>query len=333
MLKLAGAPARERQNIFSDIATKLGINPTIIEKDFWVCLVLKILFIDSPIKEHLVFKGGTSLSKVFKLVERFSEDIDLVLDWEVLGADQDLVQEIGTKNKQDRFNKEINRRAGIYTRDKICPELNEIFERLGIGLRALSDAGDLQVINITYPAAFSEEYIRPEVRLELGPLASWVPSSKEIVKPYAYDVYPELFTEPDAPVLVIAAERTFWEKATILHQEAHRADPSPPRHSRHYYDLYKLVLSTVRDRAMADLKLLQAVVEFKTRFYPSAWARYDLAKPGSFKVLPSEDNHIAHLEEDYRQMRVMIFGQQPEFPTILEELKKLEVAINALAPS
>src|SRR6185369_3624989 len=92
MFKLAGAPAQERQNIFSDIATKLGINPTIIEKDFWVCLVLKILFADSPLKEHLVFKGGTSLSKVFKLVERFSEDIDLVLDWKLLGADQDLEQ-------------------------------------------------------------------------------------------------------------------------------------------------------------------------------------------------------------------------------------------------
>jgi hypothetical protein len=233
MLKLAGAPAQERQNIFSDIATKLGINPTIIEKDFWVCLVLKILFVDSPIKEHLVFKGGTSLSKVFKLVERFSEDIDLVLDWKVLGADQDLEQEIGSKNKQDRFNKEINRLAGIYIRDMICPQLNEIFERQPVALCANSDGADLQVINITYPAAFSEEYIRPEVRLEIGPLASVVPSSKELVRPYAYDVYPELFTEPDAPVITIAAERTFWEKATILHQEAHRADPIPPRHSRH----------------------------------------------------------------------------------------------------
>jgi predicted nucleotidyltransferase component of viral defense system len=333
MFKLAGAPAQERQNIFSDIATKLGINPAIIEKDFWVCLVLKILFADSPLKEHLVFKGGTSLSKVFKLVERFSEDIDLVLDWKLLGADQDLAQEIGSKNKQDRFNKEINRRAGLYIRDTICPQLNEIFARHGVALRAQSPGEDLQVINITYPAAFSEEYIRPEVRLEIGPLASWVPSTKEIVKPYAYDVYPELFTEPYAPVLVIAAERTFWEKATILHQEAHRPDPIPPRHSRHYYDLYKLTLSAVRDKAMADLRLLQAVVEFKTRFYPSGWARYDLAKPGSFKLLPSDETQIAHLAEDYRQMRVMIFGEQPEFPAILEELKKLDVAINALAPN
>ena len=243
MDKLARASAQDRRDLFSDVAAKLGIRPTIIEKDFWVCLVLRILFVDSPYRENLVFKGGTSLSKVFQLINRFSEDIDLVLDWKVLGAAQDLAQDLGSKSKQDRFNKEINRLAGVFITENICPRLNEIFQQAKIDLTAKVAENDPQVVNILYPAAFSEEYIRPEVRLEIGPLASWVPSAAHTVRPYAYDVHPGLFESPDCPVVAISAERTFWEKATILHQEAHRPGLIPDRHSRHYYDLYKLALS------------------------------------------------------------------------------------------
>jgi hypothetical protein len=333
MDKLARASAQERRDLFSDVAAKLGIRPTIIEKDFWVCLVLKILFAESPCKERLVFKGGTSLSKVFKLIDRFSEDIDLVLDWKVLGAGQDLAKQFDSKSQQDKFNKEINRRAGIFIAENICPQLYDLFQRAKIDLKAQVDENEPQVVNITYPAAFSEAYIRPEVQLEIGPLASWVPSAAHTVRPYAFDVHPELFENPDCPVIAIAAERTFWEKATILRQEAHRPGLIPARHSRHYYDLYKLVLSPIRDKALADIPLLQAVVEFKDRFYPSAWARYDLAKPGSFRLLPTTDEQISRLEGDYREMQMMLFGDPPSFSSIVAELRNFERQINAIAPS
>ena len=333
MDKLARLPARDRQDIFSEAAAKRGIRPTIIEKDFWVCLVLKLLFLKSRFGKSLVFKGGTSLSKAHGLIERFSEDIDLVLDWKIIGFGEgvkDPMQNFGSKSKQDQFNKEINRQAADFIAKTLCPELDRLLRREGIGLSAAVDTTDPHVIKILYPAAFSEGYIRPEVRLEIGPLASWVPSATCTIRPYAYDVLPELFENPACEVVAISAERTFWEKATILHQEAHRQTQIPQRYSRHYYDLYKLAVSSVRASALAQTSLLQDVVTFKQRFYPSAWARYDLAVPGTFKLLPTTQSQLADLERDYDDMRVMLFGEPPEFGAILDALRKLETEINSM---
>jgi predicted nucleotidyltransferase component of viral defense system len=272
MDRLARLPAKDRRDIFSEAAARLGIRPTIIEKDFWVCVTLKMLFQKSRFGKSVVFKGGTSLSKAHGLIERFSEDIDLVLDWKVIGFGsglRDPMQDFTSKSKQDQFNKEINRLAADYIAKTLCPELEDLLRQENVGLSAIVDPDDPHTVNIRYPAAFAETYIRPEVRLEIGPLASWVPSSTHVIRPYAFDVLPEVFQNPHCEVVAIAAERTFWEKATILHQEAHRKTQIPQRYSRHYYDLYKLAVSRVRASALADTKLLQDVVAFKQRFYPS----------------------------------------------------------------
>jgi hypothetical protein len=332
MDKLARRPPEYRRDIFGEAAARLGIRPTIAEKDFWVCVVLKFLFQKSRFGESLVFKGGTSLSKVHGLIQRFSEDIDLVLDWEVIGFGtglRDPMQVFTSKGKRDQFNKEINRLAADYIATTLCPELDELLRQERVGLSATVDPDDPHSINVRYPAAFAESYIRPEVRLEIGPLASWVPSAKHVIRPYAFDVLPEVFEDPACEVMAIAAERTFWEKATILHQEAHRTTRIPQRYSRHYYDLYKLAVSRVRASALADPRLLRDVVAFKQQFYPSAWARYDLAIPGSLKLLPTTPSHVEGLAHDYEDMRVMLFGEPPDFQDILDELKKLENEINA----
>ena len=224
MDKLARIPALDRRDLFAEVAATLGIRPTIIEKDFWVCFVLRMLFVESSFKGSLVFKGGTSLSKVYGLIERFSEDIDLVLDWKLIGFGgglKDPMRSFDSKTQQDKFNKGINRIAAVYIDETLCPHLDDLARR----------------------AAFSEAYIRPEVRLEIGPLAAWAPSAAYTIRPYAFDVFPDIFENPACPVVAIAAERTFWEKATILHQEAHRQTVIPKRYSWHYYDLYKLALS------------------------------------------------------------------------------------------
>jgi hypothetical protein len=146
----------------------------------------------------------------------------------------------------------------------------------------------------------------------------------------AYDALPELFENPACEVVAIAAERTFWEKATILHQEAHRQTQIPQRYSRHYYDLYKLAVSPIRVSALAQGSLLKDVVAFKQRFYPSAWARYDLAVPGSFKLLSRTESRLADLERDYQQMQVMPFVEPPAFGSILDALRQLEIEINSI---
>ena len=242
------------------------------------------------------------------------------------------MQNFDSKSKQDQFNKEINRLAAHYIQKTLCPELDGLLRQEGIGLYASADPGYPQVVNIHYPAAFSETYIRPEVRLEIGPLASWVPSARHTIRPYASEILLEIFESPACEVVAITAERTFWEKATILHQEAHREAQIPQRYSRHDYDLYKLAVSRIRISALAQIGLLQDVVEFKRRFYPSAWARYDLAVPGKFKLLPTAESHLGRLERDYREMQVMLFGERPEFGSILSELRKLEFEINSVEP-
>jgi hypothetical protein len=180
MDKLARLPVEDRRDIFNEAAARLGIRPVIVEKDFWVCVALKFLFQKSRFGKSLVFKGGTSLSKAHGLIERFSEDIDLVLDWNLIGFGdglRDPMQEFTSKGKQDQFNKEINRLAADYIARTLCPELEDLLRQENVGLAAAVDPDDPHTVNIRYPAAFAETYIRPEVRLEIGPLASWVPSA------------------------------------------------------------------------------------------------------------------------------------------------------------
>lgn len=329
MDQVANLPAKQRAELFQEAGSRRGTGSAVTEKDFWVCWVLKRLFADPAIKEHIVFKGGTTLSKVFGIIERFSEDVDLILDWRLLGFGEGLenpYQEFGSNTKQDQFNKRFNEKAAEYIAGELLPRLCSIFA-VCPQVTAAIDTRDAQAIEVAYPAAFSETYLRPSVRLEIGPLASWVPSAPHAIQPYAAEVFPELFADPACPVVAIAAERTFWEKATILHQQAHRTGVMPPRYSRHYYDLHRLAHSPVKDAALHAWDLLRDVVEFKQRFYPCGWANYERARPGTFKLMPGAP-HRRDLEKDYDAMRVMIFGEVPQFARIIETLAGLEEAIN-----
>ena len=333
MDKVASLAPTERKDLFQETAIKRGMSPAIVEKDFWVCWVLKKIFSAPSLRKHIVFKGGTSLSKVFGLIDRFSEDIDLILDWRLLGygpGDLDPYQAQPSNTQQDRFNRDFNEKAAEYIAETLCPQLTELLASCP-SVAVSIDPKDGQLVHIAYPAAFSEKYLRPEIRLEVGPLASFVPSESHTIKPFAAQEFPNVFDAPDCPVVAIAAERTFWEKATILHQQAHRSGPMPRRYSRHYYDMYRLAISDVKKRALADLPLLKNVAAFKSRFYRCSWARYEDAKPGTFKLIPPE-KHVASLRTDYRQMPVMIFGEIPSFDQIFDTLGQLEAEINQLSP-
>jgi Nucleotidyl transferase AbiEii toxin, Type IV TA system len=139
--------------------------------------------------------------------------------------------------------------------------------------------------------------------------------------------FPNAIGSVEIPVRVISAERTFWEKATILHQQANNGKPAPIRYARHYYDLAMLGRHGIAERAIGDLNLLQDVVKFKQRFYPSAAAKYELAVPGTFRLVPDEKK-LDQLGKDYGEMQVMFFRETPSWATITEELAVLERAIN-----
>lgn len=324
MDRIARLSAAERNALFSETAADMGTTPAVIEKDFWVTWVLDRLFRNPELARLLMFKGGTSLSKVYRLIERFSEDIDLILDWRVLSGEDPQAQR--SKTQQDKLNQVITERAQAFIGGEL---LNRVSMALGAMCRCAIDSTDLYVINVRYPAAFSDRYLRPEVRLEIGPLASWLPHEERTIRCYAAEAFPQVFERRECPVKVITAERTFWEKATILHHEAHRPsdNPQPPRYSRHYYDIAKMAESQVKHAALADMALLANVVEFKERFYPRGWARYDLARPGTFRLVP-EGHVLAAVRTDYRSMANMIFGSIPEFDDMMTTLTKLQDEIN-----
>jgi hypothetical protein len=161
-------------------------------------------------------------------------------------------------------------------------------------------------------------------------LASWLPHSEHAITPYAAENFPAQFDTPQCSVRAIDAERTFWEKATILHHEAHRPEDSvaPARYSRHYYDLCLMAADeTLKAAALGKLELLEDVVLFKKKFYPRGWANYDAALRGMLKLIPP-DHVLEVMRKDYLAMQEMIFGRCPSFEEIIASLTKLEAEIN-----
>ena len=332
MRDMARRTEGDRRDIFRATAQAMRVHEAIIEKDFWVCWTVDYLFQESPWKGAMAFKGGTSLSKAYGAIDRFSEDIDLILDWKLLGYSPDDPWQARSSTKQDAFGKEANRRTAEFLARDFAPTLGHALSaRAGV---VVAVQANIQEVSVRYPQAFALEDIRPQLTLEIGPLAAWVPNEPRAIRPYAAEHYPALFRQPETTVCTIMAERTFWEKATILHQEAHRGidRPLPPRYSRHYYDLYRLSRLPIRAKALAQLDLLREVVAFKMRFYRCLWARYEDARSGSLRLLPPA-HHLAGLREDYRAMEAMLFGTIPTFEEILTELTELEKAINLLLTS
>ena len=329
---IAALPAEQRNELFSLAAERLGMGSVaVVEKDFWVCWTLKHLFEHPALSKLLIFKGGTSLSKVFGLIDRFSEDIDLILDWRAV-TDEDPMAE-RSKTKQEKLNEEINEKARIYISKTLVPMLDEALST-HCSVEVLSGEKDLgHIVRVKYPETSESGTLLPYIQLEIGPLASWLPHAEHTIRPYASDEFPNLFDDPECLVCAIDAERTFWEKATILHHEAHRPEttPIPARYSRHYYDLYLMAESDIRETALGDLQLLENVVEFKKRFYPRGWAQYDQAKPGSLKLIPPT-RILDFMRKDYEAMREMIFGRRPSLDEIVAGLSDLESEINALEP-
>lgn len=324
MDKIANLPMNQRAELFQETGARRNISLAIVEKDFWVCWVLSKIFKDPYLSKKLLFKGGTSLSKVFNLIERFSEDIDLILDWREVTSEDPM--ENRSKSKQAQFNKKIQLDTHEYLYKKFIPKIQSI---LGDKVVVTIEKSDPNVISILYPSAFSNSYIRPEIKLEIGPLAIWTPNGEFLISPYCSQEFPSLFTESNCIIYSLLAERTFWEKITILHHEAYRpvTSPQPIRYSRHYYDVYCLAKSDVKIKAMNNLELLKSVVVSKELFYPRNWANYNLAIPGTIKLMPP-----AYLKQllirDYEEMQVMIFGTIPTFFEILDEIQKLEYEIN-----
>lgn len=332
MRDIAKLNENDKKALFHNTAAKMGMTDAIIEKDFWVCYMLDYLFHRCAWRNNIAFKGGTSLSKSYGLIERFSEDIDLILDWRVLGYEKDEPWADRSNTKQDAFNKEAGTKTEAFLRNEFMPAvIADLQNELSYDVNCYIEDDDLQTVVFAYNRSFDDSAILPVIRLEIGALAAWTPAEEKPITPYAAEQYGRLFKQPSTEILTVLPKRTFWEKVTILHREAYRPENSivPTRYSRHYYDLYCMANSPVKAEAFTDLDLLDKVVRFKNKFYCCSWARYDEAKPGTMKLIPSEKN-IKVLKDDYEHMKNMIYGEKPDFDVILEAVKHLEDEINAL---
>jgi len=335
---VARMAAHQRADLFRETAERMDIPEAVVEKDFWVCWVLKQLFSIEAFSGRLLFKGGTSLSKIFHAINRFSEDIDLAVDYATLGftGPRDPRCEGLSRTKQTKLLAEMMRDCRPYIGSEFIPEIRARCEAvLGTGesWSAAADRHDPNIVRFHYPTAIAARlaYIAPQVVLELGTHAEFIPRGDFPIRPFAAEEFPGLFAEAEVRVTALLAKRTFWEKATILHAEYRRGPgkPFPARYSRHYYDVAMLSETAIKDQALADPQLLRDVVRHKQTFYPAAWARYDLAVPGTLRFVPPP-GPVWALKLDYRDMKMMIFGDPPRFEIVMEQLTALEREVNAL---
>ena len=327
---------RERTELLDEVSRRRNLAPAILEKDYWVCLTLGALFSLPDIGEHLVFKGGTSLSKVFGLIDRFSEDVDISFHRDFLGfADHDHDPEAASSNKQQKARIEALHAACVTCiRESLLPAFSTKMASILGSTKDWSievDALDPQTLLFHYPQAGTSElsYIKPSVKIELGARSDHWPRETRAIRSYLG----ESLELPigDATVQALAAERTFWEKATLLHAECHRPPDKamPARYARHYHDMARLAESQVAERALADVELRERVVAHKSVYFRSASAHYDLAVPATFRLVP-DAARLAELQKDHDAMAQMFFQPPPPLPQILEILRTLESRIQSL---
>jgi hypothetical protein len=325
-------PPKERSLYIEQAAIRQNVSPVVIEKDFWVCWMLGILF-ESEFAGSLVFKGGTSLSKVFGVIERFSEDIDLSLSPAFL-----TLPEAGTsRNQANKWMTRAEAACGVAVKNQIGPAMEAaVKSSLGKGTRPwfeyLTDPGtNSPVLLFHYPSLLPTgfDYLKRSVKLEFGSLTDQQPTGRHPIHPWMVELIPEAFSDWRCEVVALEVERSFWEKATILHAEFHRpADKSTPdRFSRHYADVASLAKHPAAIQAIDRHDIRERVVQWKSQFFGSAWANYEAAKPSTFRIVPRPDQQPS-LRRDYQAMRDMYLTEPVNFDEILATLSELEKRIN-----
>ncbi|MFA5240452.1 MAG: nucleotidyl transferase AbiEii/AbiGii toxin family protein [Phycisphaerae bacterium] len=328
---------KDKRVYFEVAAADLSIMPQLVEKDFWVCWILKILFSLPEIGSRLTFKGGTSLSKCYNVIKRFSEDVDIAIERPFLSRDLTIEPDREKSNKKNRkILKELQLVCKTKINEEILPCMKQAITAVLPGngewkIELDPEDSSGHTVLFIFPRAITssvESYIKSSVKIEFGARSDHQPAEIAATVPYVAKVYSSGAIEGFS-VRVLAAERTFWEKATILHMLYYHPSEKTiqPRMSRHYYDIYAMADSPVYKRALENISLLKNVSEHKTLFFKTTWARYDEAKPGTLRLLP-RDNQMDLLKNDYRQMQEMFFEKPPSFERIIEKLKVIEDQIN-----
>jgi hypothetical protein len=327
----------ERRLACLQVEDKMRLQAASVEKDFWVCWTLGELFALPGIGQHLTFKGGTSLSKVWKLIERFSEDIDITVDREVLGFGGDASPDHAPSKSQRKLRLEALVHACRHwvqttLQPALAARIAAVLGPTDWKLEVDPDMDDGQCLLFHYPGAFTPTeagYVRPVVKIEMGARSDDWPHHAQTLRPYLAEVFPQLAGAPVA-VQALTAERTFWEKAMLLQEETFRPQDKPRkiRMARHYYDLWCLITHGVASRAALDRQLFERVAFHREIFFNWSWMDYTTLRPGALRILPLPHQMDAW-RKDYQAMQgTMFFGEVPDFEEILNVVEKFQSEFN-----
>jgi hypothetical protein len=312
-------------------ATRSGRSAHLLEKDIWVVWTLDALF-SSDFRQHLVFKGGTSLSKVYDVIARFSEDIDLTYDV------RELIPELAGDNAIPRSNSQaqrwrhlIDRKLTVWIKDKALPAINAHVMKTGVNVRVTAEGAKLY---IDYgPLAEGKGYVAPRVTVEFGARSTGEPCEERSIVCDAAEHIREL-EFPTAKPRAMLPKRTFWEKATAVHVFC-RGDSQEDRYSRHWHDLVRLDDAGHAKEALDDRALAGEVAEFKSRFFrakDTAGNPIDYAKAvsGDLQLVPGPEA-LKALEADYQKMTDdgILLDDAESFADLMERCADLQRRANA----
>jgi predicted nucleotidyltransferase component of viral defense system len=333
MIKWLNIPDSTKRNAYVQIAEQTGMSAFAVEKDWWVSRTLEIIF-QMPIAQHLVFKGGTSLSKAWKLINRFSEDIDLAIDKEFFEGYKGAI----SKSKITKLRKE----AGIYTTGTFFEELQgefktKRFEGLSFNVIEAKDSDqDPRIIEIYYPNLITttSEYLLPRVQIEISCRSLREPFTVQSFGSLVDEFYADRdFAEPLFEVPSVNPERTFLEKLFLLHEEFHRPFEKMrvDRLSRHLYDVYHLTQAGVAARAISDKELYETIVAHRYKFSRVGEVDYNLHHPHTLNPITPKEV-IADWEADYAKMKEdMIYeDKKPSFEDLINNLMELRRQLQAV---
>lgn len=316
-------PDRERLDLARIAAGKTSLPLHLIEKDWWVTITLEAIF-TSSLKEKFAFKGGTSLSKSWKILYRFSEDVDIVIDKTIFGIGQN--ESIG-KGKRDRLRKEAHR----YILEKVVPAIKQRLTELKVPAKEYtiedeptSSDQDPTVLYLNYrPITTVEDAYTPQrVKIEIGVRALMEPSEDRKIQSLLAET---LELNESVTVSTILPERTFWEKAFLLHELfKHPLDKMDiDRKSRHWYDLHRLYEEGYAQRAMADKELFEAIRAHRKIFTKDAHVNYDELTAAKLDLFPPPE-HDAAWQADYQKMiESYIYHEPPSMDSLRAMMKKI----------
>jgi hypothetical protein len=324
--------SKERRiEILNQASNTSGLPAIAIEKDWWVTVALKASF-ELKYTTSIVFKGGTSLSKGWNLIERFSEDIDLALDRKLFGFEGDITK--SQINNLRKISCEFISTTFLEDLTKLFTEWNVIHE-CKLNAQPITDSDkDPQVIEIHYNSVFDKsDYLPQRVLIEVSSRSLMEPSENRAINSILSTAFPNQdFATGPFSISTVLPQRTFLEKIFLLHEEfsQHTSKIRIDRLSRHLYDLEKLMDTDHGKAAIKNTELYNGIVIHREKFNPLRGLDYANHVPGKIKIIPP-DTVIKEWERDYQAMtQNMIYGDPLNFNNLLKRIQELQERINAM---